>query len=272
MKEIYSLRPILGKRLFKWFAFFYLNFKAFTAYRFNNLSYLFTQLIVLSGTLIIWYYNITSGSTGIRFSEILTYYLVGQICIIQIDPHWSIAEDIQHGQFSNKLIKPASVWLSYLVEDIGVNFFTNLIKISLSLSIFLIFLNQATLPKNLMTWVFFFLSLIIAYSFNILISFFSSFVTFYTINSHGILEFFVQFKQFFSGWYFPLNILPFLRPLVFLPFAFTYYHPLQIFLNQYSQEKSAQVIVYGLIMLGFSFIATSIFYKRGLKNYESIGL
>ena len=38
MKEIYRFRPILGKSLFKWFAYFYLNFKAFTAYRFNNLS------------------------------------------------------------------------------------------------------------------------------------------------------------------------------------------------------------------------------------------
>lgn len=272
MIEIYKLRPIVGKELFKWFAYFYLNFKAFTAYRFNNLSYLLTQLIVLSGTLIIWYYNISNGSSGISFSQILTYYLIGQICIIQIEPHWSIADDIQHGHFSNKLLKPCSVWLSYLVEDIGVNFFTNLIKISLSLLLFLVLLRQTTLPNSGVTWGFFAIALIIAYSFNILISFFSSFITFYTINSHGILEFFVQFRQFLSGWYFPLNILPLLQPLIFLPFAFTYYHPLQIFLNQYSFDQSIQTISYGFFLLVILFIVTSIFYNRGLKNYESVGL
>jgi ABC-2 type transport system permease protein len=272
MTEILKYEKILGKTLFKWFALFYLYFKAFTAYRFNTLSYLLTQVVILMGTLIIWYYNISNGSTGLGFNEIVSYYLIGQIFILQVEPHWAVSEDIQYGKFSTKLLRPESTWISYLVEDIGTNLFTNIVKICISIVIAVVFSNFVILPKNPVTYLIFAVALIIAYLVNLLISFIASFITFYVINSHGTLEFYSQIKIFCSGWYFPLNILPITQPLLYLPFAFTYFYPTQIFLEKQTTADSFLILFYGIISVLILYFLASLIYKNGLKHYESVGL
>jgi ABC-2 type transport system permease protein len=272
MTKIIKYEKLLGKNLFKWFALFYLNYKAFTAYRLNTLSYLLTQVVILLGTLIIWYYNISNGSTGLGFAEIVSYYLIGQIFIVQIEPHWSVSEDIQYGKFSTKLLRPESTWISYLVEDLGTNLFTNIIKVSISAGLAIMFSNYIILPTNPVTYLIFAAALVIAYSINILISFLVSFITFYVTNSHGTLELYSQIKIFCSGWYFPLNILPITQPLLFLPFAFTYYYPTQIFLEKQPTSQSLAILGYGVIIIFLLYFLASVVYKNGLKHYESVGL
>lgn len=271
MNSIYKFEKILGGN-FKWLAWFYLNFKSFTVYRLNTLSYLLTQVTIIIGTLIVWYYNIENGSNGISFKEIVTYYLIGQLFILQIEPHWSISEDIQNGKFSNQLIKPGNTWMSYFVEDLGVNLFTNFIKVSLSLLLALIFNSFIVLPQKPETYLVFIFSLVLGYLTSLFLSFLASFSTFWTVNSHGILELYNQLRLFFSGWFFPLNILPFLKPFLFLPFSFTYYFQVQVFLEKYDFWSSLAWLLYGYGLLGVLMIITKIVYNIGLKKYESVGL
>jgi ABC-2 type transport system permease protein len=258
--------------LYRWYKYFHMNYKAFTAYRFNTVSYLLTQVVTLVGTMTIWYYSISNGATGISLSEIITYYIVGQLVILQLSPHWSIAEDIQTGNFSNKLLRPEGVWLSYLVEDLGVQFFTNFVKIILSGCLIIIFFPYIFKPSNLFVIALFICSIIIAYAIELMISYISSFLTFYTINSRGILELFGQIKSFCSGWFFPLNLVWFTRPLLYLPFAFTYYYPMQIYLEKYSIQDSLLILGYGVGVAVILFLVASWIYRDGLRRYESVGL
>ena len=258
--------------IYRWYKYFHMNYKAFTAYRFNTASYLLTQVVTLVGTMTIWYYSISNGATGISLNEIITYYIVGQLVILQLSPHWSIAEDIQTGKFSNKLLRPEGVWFSYLVEDLGVNAFTNFIKIVLSGGLILLLLPYILKPSNPFVFLLFIVSIVIAYTIELMISYISSFLTFYTINSHGILELFGQVKSFCSGWFFPLNLVWFTRPLLYLPFAFTYYYPMQIYLEKYSFQQSLMILGYGVAVANILFVIASWIYRDGLRRYESVGL
>ncbi|MEM1311872.1 MAG: ABC-2 family transporter protein [Patescibacteria group bacterium] len=272
MTEIIKYERILGKTLYKWFALLYLHFKSFANYRVNIVSYLFSQFLTIAGTLIIWYYSISNGVESIEFKEIVSYYLIGQIFLIKITPQWSISEDIQYGNFSNKLLKPESVWISYIVEDLGVNLFTNFIKIILSVAVALIFFSYIVLPSNPLTYLLFLVSILLAFIISILINFIFSFITFYVVNSHGILELLGQAQRFFSGWLFPLDIISLTRIFTFLPFAFTYYYPVQIFLERQTIEQSVQNLGFGFLSIFILFFVCHSIYHNGLKQYESIGL
>jgi ABC-2 type transport system permease protein len=272
MPEIIKYEKLLGERLYKWFALFYLYFKSFAAYRINIISFLFSQFITLSGTLIIWYYSITNGLTGIGFEEIASYYIIGQIFLLKISPQWSISEDIQYGNFSTRLLRPESLWINYIIEDLGVNLFTNIVKITLSSIVALIFFNYIVIPSNPLTYLLFFIAIIQAFGITLFINFLAGFITFYVINSHGILELFNQAQQFFSGWLFPLNILPLTRVFMLLPFAFTYYHPVQIFLEKQSVADSILTLFYGFLSIIGLYIISHLVYHDGLKRYESVGL
>lgn len=272
MKNLPAMPNAKNSPLYRWFRYFHMNYKAFTAYRFNTASYLLTQVVTLVGTMTIWYYSISNGATGISLSEIITYYIVGQLVILQLSPHWSIAEDIQTGKFSNKLLRPEGVWMSYLIEDLGVNAFTNCVKIVLSGGLIVLLLAYISKPSNLVVLVLFGASIGVAYSIELMISYISSFLTFYTINSHGILELFGQIKSFCSGWFFPLNLVWFTRPLLYLPFAFTYYYPMQIYLEKYSIQESLMILGYGVAVAVVLFLIASWIYWDGLRRYESVGL
>jgi ABC-2 type transport system permease protein len=256
----------------KWFGLFKFKLKASNAYKFNTLSYLLAQLVVLATTVIVWYSNIRSGSTLLTMSEVVTYYVVGQIFLLQIDPHWSSSEDIQYGKFSSKLLKPTSIWGYYWIEDAAVNFFSNLVKLVIALAMFFLLNSYIQLPTNIGTILFFILSIIIGYFINLSLSLLFGFLAFYSINVHGILEFFTQVRIFSSGYLFPLNIARFLGFLQFLPFALTYYFPMQIWLEKTDINQNLLIISGGIAWLLILYLLTTVMYKFGLKRYESVGL
>jgi ABC-2 type transport system permease protein len=256
----------------KWWSVFILNFKSSNAYRINSFSYLLAQLVVLATTIIIWFSNIQNGSSLFSLAEVITYYIVGQIFILQIDPHWSVSEDIQYGKFSTKLLKPTSVWVDYWIEDLAVNFFSNLVKILFALALLVVLKNYIIFPENFWMFGVFVLSLAIGYFINLLLSLFFGFLAFYTTNANGVLEFFNQLRLFCSGYLFPLNIVGFLGFFQYLPFAFTYYFSMQIWLNKLDFLQSLWLIAAGFVWLVVLFVATTVTYRLGLRKYESIGL
>ena len=60
--------------------------------------------------------------------------------------------------------------------------------------------------------------------------------------------------------------------LIYNPFAYTFYHPMQIYLGKYSQVEILQTFVGGIMWCFVLFILARIIFKKGLKHNEAVGL
>ena len=100
-----------------------------------------------------------------------------------------------------------------------------------------------------------------------------SFSAFWLTRINGIILNFGFLLAIFSGRNFPLNLLiESFSWNLFNPFAFTFYHPMQIYLGKYSQIEIIQTFVGGIIWCLVLFILARIVFKMGLKRNEAVGL
>lgn len=101
----------------------------------------------------------------------------------------------------------------------------------------------------------------------------AGFSAFWFTESAGINHLVQNFENFLSGSMFPLYILPvYFNWLQFSPFAFTFYHPMQIYLGKYNFEQTIWVFAGGIFWCIFLYFVAKLVFKLGLKKNESVGL
>lgn len=256
----------------RWWSIFKLVFKSASAYRLAVTSSLFARVVRLLGVLVIWYASLRSGSTLFSFQEIFTYYVIGEIFMITTTPHWSISSDIMRGTFSARRLKPMNILFYYWVADIGVDFMTHIFNLVLALAIAAIGFEFVSFPNSAMTYVLFVLSAVLGYLISLTINYIVGFLSFYTINVRGFAELVSQLQLFMSGRLFPLNLLPALNTLGYLPFAFTFYVPMQIYMEKMNANTAWTMIAVGLGWLAILVLIARVVYKKGLAKYEAANL
>ena len=96
----------------KWIYLFQNSSQSRNRYLTSMVSYLLSQLVRLGGVIIIWYVTLRN-NTNIDFREIFTYYLLGEIFIVQLSHHSLIETEIVSGKLANRLLRPANLWVSY---------------------------------------------------------------------------------------------------------------------------------------------------------------
>jgi ABC-2 type transport system permease protein len=83
-----------------------------------------------------------------------------------------------------------------------------------------------------------------------------------------------MFINFFSGAYFTLALLPasILKVAMFMPFAYTFYVPTQIYLGKMSISEGWSGLLVSIVWLFVLYVIIKIIWKRGLKKYDSVGI
>ena len=113
----------------------------------------------------------------------------------------------------------------------------------------------------------------LAFVIEMLIGFLIGTIAFWTDETEALQLTIDRIKRFFSGGYFPLSLLPVTLATVsiYLPFAYSFYFPAQLYLKKISVHD-------GLIGLGVQLIWIIILsgilhfvWKRGLRKYEASG-
>jgi ABC-2 type transport system permease protein len=76
-----------------------------------------------------------------------------------------------------------------------------------------------------------------------------------------------------AGKLFPLNLLfeNFYTNL-FNPFAFNFYHPMQIYLGKYDTNQTLMVFAGGTVWCIILYFLAKLIFKLGLKRNEAVGL
>ena len=264
------MQTLLGRN-YKWWYLFVHGMKLNTAYRLSTLIWMFGSLLTLLVTIFVWWVNIQSGSTLIDFKTIFTYYIFGNIISLQNAVQWNLARSIQNGKISSKLLNPSNFMAQVIIIDCGWNLFPRMVEILLLLLIgslgaqFIIF-------ASIWNFILYILLGILGYFISIFISYILGCIAFFIVDVDGVMEINNQLSFVLSGKALPISIIPLLFGANFLPFAFTFYHPMQIYLGKYDFYQTLMVFAGGITWcLALYFLAKWIF-KMGLKRNEAVGL
>jgi ABC-2 type transport system permease protein len=92
------------------------------------------------------------------------------------------------------------------------------------------------------------------------------------INNSGFIRTFGHIFIFTSGSTFPLDIIDQVQWLQFLPFAYTFYHPMQIYLGNYNFQETLSVFAGGIAWCIILYFLAKLVFKKGLKRNEAVGL
>jgi ABC-2 type transport system permease protein len=266
------LQQALGRN-YKWWYVLKFAFKSNTTYRGNSIMWLLSSVITMAGMIFVWYISYFRNDNLLEFSSIFTYFIIGEAFIFSSAIQYDIGENILDGKITTKLLRPSNVFGFYICNSFGYQLFENLIRTSIYLSIALIF-SQYFLFFGITNFLLFLIFCFFAILLNILFGLITGLTAFWLKAYFGSAQFFYDLKLILSGRFFPLNLTSkiFYNFLIFLPFSFTFYHPMQIYLGKYSQVEIAQTFVGGVLWCLVLWILARLVFKAGLKKNEAVGL
>jgi ABC-2 type transport system permease protein len=214
-------------------------------YRFDVLSRMGYNIIFLLMWGSIWtaLYAGKASAGGVSFKEMLTYIVVSQFLSGMNGagtPIWDIEEKVRSGDISLELMRPFDVPLRYLFADFGSVAFYFLFAL-LPLYILLFFFIDLSLPASWVTWVLFLVAAFIGFLIRYCVEMSFGFLTFFLVETGGIVDIFYFAMSLLSGSVIPLWFFPdWLQKIaVYLPFQGIYYIPNSIFIGRISGTEIA---------------------------------
>jgi ABC-2 type transport system permease protein len=116
--------------------------------------------------------------------------------------------------------------------------------------------------------------LIVTYLINLCVSILIGFLSFWATEIAGIYYCLKTIIKFMSGTFFPISLLPlfFVKASYFLPFVYTIYIPVQLYLGKISFAEGLRGLAIEMLWLVVLYVIIKIVWRLGLKRYESVGI
>lgn len=260
----------------KYFNIYILNLKTSLQYRTDFFISFLSNLFPIFGLLLLWnyVYDVKSTINGLNLKQITTYYILSCLLLNFYNSNimWEISDDIKNGIINSYLIKP----LNYLRYKF-INYISSqtLIMIIVIACIFLLsnLENGVIGVTSIKVFISFFLSIFLSLS--IIFYFYSilAFVSFWWIDISGLFYFQAIIVQILSGSLIPLTWYPdFLQKIVnLLPFGYTIYFPVNIYLQQYNDSNLLFGFFMQLIWVLILKVICNFIWKKGNKIYDAFG-
>lgn len=242
------------------------------------MMYRIGEVAELIALIFMWTAIYSSGSgiiKGFTLNEMITYVLIGNLCSVAVRNFLPgfVSRDINQGRLSMFLVKPISYVKYIFFNELGRAALAVLVSVLTQLVVITFFLHKITFNTDLA-----YLSLIacmIFFAFIIewLMGFLVGTIAFWTDEVEGVQTTIDRVKRFFAGGYFPLSLLPTtLATLsIYLPFAYSFYVPAQLYLKKISLREGFIGLGTQLVWIGILCVILHFVWKRGLRKYEATG-
>ncbi len=248
-------------------------------YRWNFFIRSAFGLIPLVATVWIWraiFESRGSDVGGYSFGQMVFYFVavtVVESLVSPADDEWQIAADIREGRISSFLLRPldyrayrASLFVSSRVVYAAVA----VVPVA-ALAWWLP--GQMHLPADVLAWVAFGMSLVMAAMIQFLIAFVLATLAFWVLEISTLVFILYSFEYFLSGRIFPIDVMPhgFQSMLLALPFPYELYFPVAIWMGKVAGPEmwSGLAIQAGwtLALVGLS----GWLWRRGVRHYGAFG-
>lgn len=246
-------------------------------YRLNFTMWRIRTVISLLAFYFLWLAVVPKGTLAFGYSHsmILTYILGTAIvsAIVMSARSYVIGDEINKGDLSNYLLKPVNYFIYWLFKNFGDKAM-NIMFLSIELPILFIILKPPFfIQKDFIFLILFAISIVFAIFLHFLIDILLGFVGFWSNEVWAPRFIFFASIGFFSGTYFPLDILPkgIFEIFKILPFGYLIYFPLKIYLGQLSTAKILEGFLTSAVWIVVLYFFARFIWKRGLKIYTSAG-
>lgn len=232
-----------------------------------------TPVFIMSS---LWISNRSAAlSLNYSVSQLVTYYLVilaiSRLTSYHFDQH--MQTEIRDGTFSKFLVKPLSIPLGLIPQNIGGKLFhVSFLLTPILIGITYILKNYIIYP-SIINLILFIASIFSAFLIQYSLSVIATAVAFYLEQSSGFLHVKWMLENVAGGYIIPISFFPtWLQTVVnVLPFKYLYYIPASIFLGKLSLSESLQQILISFLWVGGLLFVSHAFWKRGVRKYSGVG-
>ena len=255
-----------------------IGFKNALAYRTDFFLWGFNEFLGTLIFLFIWtvIFGEKNAIGGFTLPETITY-LIGTGLISNITSTWvahQMQKDIQSGWLSNMLIRPLSYSRVRLAMSISSKPVNLLIRTSVYIILAIFFRSKIILPTEIMSVFLVLVSVAIAFIISFLIDFLVGCIAFWTTTTQGVNGIMGTIADIFSGNFAPLTFFPkwFQSTASFLPYSYTRYFPMLIYLRKLSILKAIEGIGVQILWVVILYFVSNFFWKKGIRKYEGVGI
>jgi viologen exporter family transport system permease protein len=266
-------------RIDKYISVFNIGLQNTFVYRWNYFLRALFGLIPLAGTVFLWraiFRERGGGLHGYDYGSMIYYYLLALLVSNLVTPtedEWQIAADIREGQINSFLTKP----LSYLGYRFSIFLSGRLVYTAVTLPpivlIFAYFRHYIALPDQAITYVYAFISMLMAAFMQFFITYSLAMMAFWILEISTIVFIVYSFEYFLGGQMFPIDIMPTAVQAVmkWLPFYYELFCPIAIFLGRLQGTALAQAFAIQSGWLLLTWAAARAMWNRGLGHYQAVG-
>ena len=210
---------------------------------------------------------------GFSFYELVNYYaltlIVAAITSTNVDAE--LARRVLDGRLSIFLTRPLSFFMQRLYANIGERGMAVLGQILPVTIAAVVFFNlHITSPVN---FILFTITAVLAFILLFVFTFFLGISSFWLTKYSGIRMLRSGLIWFLSGAVVPMTFFPANIQKIFsyLPFQYTSYSPVQIFLGKYDLMTSLQVILIQVAWIAALLILVNVAWKYAMKTFTAVG-
>lgn len=252
------------------------TFKRNSIYKLNSYINVLSSIIQIIIQISIWsaLYADKTTHQDMSLNDMITFVVITRIVISITSSNVSgkISQKINQGTIALDFIKPVKVKWMYFFEDLGSNLYNTIFTVFPVCLISTIFFD-IIIPNSFHVILFFFASTILGIFLMYHINYLFGLTSFWLESGWGI-DFVKQgLLELFGGTFVPLWYYP--KPLYdicsYLPFKYTCFDPVQIYVKSYSIEKCINVIVFQMIWIVILLVIEKVIYRMARKRLSVVG-
>ncbi len=222
--------------------------------------------------LLLWLliFSNTSILKGFTREEIITYIIAGNLISLLSSYflHHIIAHDIIKDDSKLLVYYPIQYFFHILARGLGKNFFPFIIAAIFNILLLYFLVDSIVINVNILYLGLILLMVILAFVIEFLIAYLLKLYVFWTIESSQLYTVLMRIKRFLAGNYFPLSLLPhiFLTTSLTLPFAYSFFVPMELYLKKIDLETGLKGIGVQVIWIVIMYAFIKITWQKKIKK------
>lgn len=246
------------------------------SYKMNIISIIASHFLDLGLSLLLWKVILGNGKTIMGYSDTVMYVYMALAVVLNAffnTPRrlsTNISRDIIDGNIATKLLYPVDYYQYYLWYCIGRGFFFFVFVSVPLLLVSSIIVWQGMVPNNLLTSIFFVISIVLGYFVETGMALLIASLLFWTEKSAGIISMATFLAYLFSGRLIPLDFFPEWLKIIadILPYKYTIYAPISIYLGR---EHCLYIILLQFLWIVILTIIGRLMFKKAYERVEVAG-
>lgn len=241
----------------------------------NNIASIFFAYVFLQIWTAIYRGQSEQVLEGYNFLRMFSYVVLNQaiLWISTFLPYGlEIPKKVRTGNIVMELMRPVNFYLMIFAQMSG-NMIYNLVFRSFPIFIFFFLFQQIILPTQLLTWLIFTYSLILAFIIGFNLNMLEGMSAFWFVEMRGLRYIYYTLTTLFSGYFIPLEFYPgFFQKLVLnLPFIGMSYIPVTVFMESYSVNKLFLLLLRQSVWAMILTLITYLITKKGQNKVQIQG-